>query len=394
MFGYKRVAVACHERGLLFRDRNLVAILGPGLYRWFDPLGRITVELGDLRQPELRLAQAEILVLLAPKVCADALQRVEIGEHEVGLVHVDGHLQGLIPPAGRRVFWKEPRAVRIERLEIAGQLRIPEAVIHRLLRLDLGEARPFLQAREIPSRHLGLLFVDGRLTGTLEPGLHGFWAFHHSVRIEILDLRRQAMEVSGQEILTKDKVSLRLNLAAGFEIADPVKVSETLEDWKAELYRELQFGLRQAVGLRTLDQLLEDKDSLGQGIRDQVAARVAPYGLAVKEVGVKDVILPGEMKTILNQVVEAEKLAQANLIKRREETAATRSLLNTARLMEQNPLLLRLKELESLEKVTERIDRLTVFGGLEGVLADLIRIGGRSDDRPSRPSRPLPDPDS
>jgi len=89
---------------------------------------------------------------------------------------------------------------------------------------------------------------------------------------------------------------------------------------------------------------------------------------------VKDVILPGEMKAILNQVVEAEKVAQANLIRRREETAATRSLLNTARLMDENRTLLRLKELETLEKVTEKIDKLTVFGGLEGVMKDLVRI--------------------
>jgi len=62
------------------------------------------------------------------------------------------------------------------------------------------------------------------------------------------------------------------------------------------------------------------------------------------------------------------------LIKRREETAATRSLLNTARLMDENPTLMRLKELETLEKVTEKIDKLTVFGGLEGVLKDVVRI--------------------
>ncbi len=102
--------------------------------------------------------------------------------------------------------------------------------------------------------------------------------------------------------------------------------------------------------------------------------RLEGHGLVVKAVGVKDVILPGEMKTILNQVVEAEKRAQANLIQRREETAATRSLLNTARLMEENPTLMRLKELETLEKVTEKIDKLTVFGGLEGVMKDLVRI--------------------
>jgi regulator of protease activity HflC (stomatin/prohibitin superfamily) len=78
------------------------------------------------------------------------------------------------------------------------------------------------------------------------------------------------------------------------------------------------------------------------------------------------------MKTILNQVVEAEKVAQANLIRRREETAATRSLLNTARLMEENPTLLRLKELETLEKVTEKVGSLTVYDGLEGVLKNMV----------------------
>ncbi len=92
----------------------------------------------------------------------------------------------------------------------------------------------------------------------------------------------------------------------------------------------------------------------------------------VRSVGVKDVILPGAMKDILNKVIEAEKVAQANVVKRREETAATRSLLNTARLMDDNPTLLRLKELEILEKVTEKVDRLTVFGGLDGILNDTV----------------------
>jgi hypothetical protein len=85
------------------------------------------------------------------------------------------------------------------------------------------------------------------------------------------------------------------------------------------------------------------------------------------------------MKDILNQVVQAEKAAQANIIKRREETAATRSLLNTARLMGDNPILLRLKELEALEKVTEKIDKLTVFGGLDGVMKDMVKINVQSE---------------
>ena len=88
----------------------------------------------------------------------------------------------------------------------------------------------------------------------------------------------------------------------------------------------------------------------------------------------QDIVLPGEMKTILAQVVEAEKAAQANVIRRREETAATRSLLNTAKVMEGNPIALRMKELETLERVAERIDKISVFGGLDQVLHGLVKL--------------------
>src|SRR6185436_17670303 len=106
-----------------------------------------------------------------------------------------------------------------------------------------------------------------------------------------------------------------------------------------------------------------DKGGLDDEISATVAIRLEGQGVAVKSVGVKDVILPGEMKTLLNQVIEAEKRAQANLIARREETAATRSLLNTAKLIESSPVLLRLKELESAERMAAQIDHLQVLGG-------------------------------
>jgi len=194
-----------------------------------------------------------------------------------------------------------------------------------------------------------------------------------------VDLRLQAMEVSGQEILTKDKVSLRANLSATYQVTDPVKARSSLKDFKDFVYRELQFGLRQAIGTRTLDALLGGKGELDRVVYEHVSAKVAAHGVEVRSVGIKDLILPGEMKDILNQVVQAEKIAQANVIRRREETSATRSLLNTAKLMDDNPTLKRLKELEVLEKVSEKVDRLTVFGGLDGVLQDTVKINVRGE---------------
>ncbi|HEY6926038.1 MAG TPA: slipin family protein, partial [Steroidobacteraceae bacterium] len=231
-----------------------------------------------------------------------------------------------------------------------------------------------VSAVEVPDTAVALLMVDGELVTVLEPGLHAFWKYQRALKTELVDRRVQTMEVTGQEILTRDKVSLRVNLTALWQVLDAVKARSMLTNFVDFAYKELQFALREAVGTRTLDELLGDKGALDRDIGEVVRSKVAEHGLSIHSVGVKDVILPGEMKAILNQVVEAEKIAQANLIKRREETAATRSLLNTARLMDENPTLLRLKELETLEKVTEKIDKLTVFGGLDGVLKDVVRI--------------------
>jgi len=120
--------------------------------------------------------------------------------------------------------------------------------------------------------------------------------------------------------------------------------------------------------------LLENKQSLNKLLLDAVQDKLASFGIDVTSVGLRDIILPGEMKTILAQVVEAQKAAEANVIKRREETNATRSLLNTAKVMEENATALRLKELETLERVAERIDKISVFGGLDQVLNGLVSI--------------------
>jgi regulator of protease activity HflC (stomatin/prohibitin superfamily) len=167
---------------------------------------------------------------------------------------------------------------------------------------------------------------------------------------------------------------LRVNLAASMRVTDPVAARTKVAKYADYLYRELQFGLRKAISAKTLDELLGDKASLDADIFGYVRGRVDELGMQVLGVGVKDVILPGEMKDILNSVVQAEKAAQANVIRRREESNATRSLLNTAKLVEESPVLMRLKELETLEKVTEKIDRLTVFGGLDGVLKQLVTL--------------------
>ena len=377
MLGIRRITIAQHERGLLFRHRSFKAVLEPGVHWSFDPLKRTEVQVCDLTVPEFEHPRVDFLVKEARETIAKHFTIVELSDREVGLVYKNDKVAGVLQPGKRQLYWRGPIEVRVEGQDITQEYELSKALAKLLVRAKhplATQVSDAVSATEVPDTAIGLLIVDGELSKVLEPGLHAFWKYQRALKVELVDRRVQAMEVAGQEILTRDKVSLRLNLTALWQVLDAVKARTALTNFVEFVYKELQFALREAVGTRTLDELLGDKGALDREIAGVVRSKVEEHGLAVRSVGVKDVILPGEMKTILNQVVEAEKVAQANLIKRREETAATRSLLNTARLMDENRTLLRLKELETLEKVTEKIDKLTVFGGLEGVLKDVVRI--------------------
>jgi len=125
--------------------------------------------------------------------------------------------------------------------------------------------------------------------------------------------------------------------------------------------------------VKELDELLADKTSLSTQIEGDLRNRSAEYGLRVNSVGVRDIILPGEMKDLLNQVTEARKVAEANLITRREETAAMRSQVNTAKLLESNPTLMRLRELETLTKIAES-SKMQVILGENGLMDRVVNL--------------------
>ncbi len=377
MLGFKRYVIAQFQRGFKFRDGRLIAVLAPGVYSIWDPRNRTPVVVVDVGEPEVNYPRAVLYVQDNPALCEPYMQLVEVGANEVGLVYKDGRLSGILMPGARQLYWKGAVAVEVRKVDIEAVTEVEVSVMRAVqtaasttLTRDAGH---MILRREVPENAVGLLFIDGCLQRTLAPGVHGFWKAQRQVQVDVIDLRLTPVEVQGQEILTKDKVSLRVNLSASYRVIDPVTARTRLSDYKEAMYRELQFGLRQAVGTRTLDELLGNKGELDAAVAEYATRKCAEFGIALVSVGVRDIILPGEMKTILNQVVEAEKAALANVIRRREETAATRSLLNTARLMEASPVMMRLKELETLEKVTGKIDKLTVFGGLEGVLEEVKR---------------------
>lgn len=378
MLFWKKNIVRKHERGLLFKDGDFINFLAPGTYRYFTLRHRYVVERFDLSNAAFDHHLVNYLIEAERAEIDRLFHVVETQADEVAMVYLNEKVSTVVGPAERKLYWKGVIKVRVERFnfheEIALDVRLANRLVNGRNSRVQNVVDSVVYARVVPDGHVGLLYVDGELTKTLDAGLHAYWNVAHAVSIELVDLRIKSLEVQGQEILTKDKVALRINVTATYQYVDAAKAFRMAKDPLDQLYKEIQFGLRAAVGTRKLDALLEDKTAIDGDVADHLGARFAEMGLSVISVGVKDIILPGDMKDLLGKVVEAEKAAQANVIRRREETNATRSLLNTAKVMESNAVALRLKELETLEKITENVGDLSVVGGLDALMNGLVNI--------------------
>lgn len=372
--GIKRFHILEYEIGLLYVQNNFSRPLETGEYAFWSVDRDVTVRSFSRIIPNPELPLEEILVEQHPDFVANYCEIVQLQNQQVAIARYQGKVIAILPPTSRKLFW---RGVEVEVIDISSDAKLPTRLVAELvsgLPEVLVLSRNYLHICEVPVQHVGLLYVNQEFQAQLPSGKHAWWLFGRSLRTEVFDLRYSTLEVSGQDILSKDKVPLRLNLTAGYRILDPLLAKNGLSDIPNYLYKELQFALRGAVGERTLDALLEDKGAIDSSIFEYIRQKTADYGIEIDSVGVKDIILPGEIKTILSKVVEAEKAAQANVIRRREETAATRSMLNTAKVMEDNPVALRLKELEVLERIAEKIEKIQVNGSLDSILTELIRI--------------------
>lgn len=374
----KRFVVKKNERGALMKDGDFERILNSGRHYFWDPMGRLSLVVWTLDAPMGNMDVVDYLIRFEPEVAKTHFESMELSEDEAGLRYENDVLVEVLPPGSRRFYWQGLMNQRLVKVDLRqGYAVSPELAAHLVQPALRGRGVAGLAGLlivQVPAYHVGLLKVDGQVVRLMSSGVEAFWRFNRDVQVELVDTRLQNMEVTGQEILSRDKVGLRLNLAATWRYTDVLLAHGKLVKPAEHLYRELQFGLRAAVGTRNLDELLENKQVIDEVVGKHVRSKLEGFGIEVGSIGVKDIILPGEMKTILAQVVEAEKSAQANVIRRREETAATRSLLNTAKVMEDNPTALRLKELETLERVAERIDRISVYGGLDQVLNGLVNL--------------------
>lgn len=207
-----------------------------------------------------------------------------------------------------------------------------------------------------------VVYADGRYEKTLGPGRYWLTRVFPRRDVALVDVRLASLSVPGQEIMTADKLPLRLTLVAQYRVVEPVKALTQVQNYVMYLYEELQLAMRDIVGARTLDELMAKKNALSEELAQKVRPRAAAMGLELASCGVKDVVLPGEIKTLLIKTAEAERTAAATLIAAREELAATRCQVNTAKLVADNPSILRLKELQVLGELVKKSGNTFVLG--------------------------------
>lgn len=350
----KRVRIDAWKKGIVMKNNNYLELLNEGV-NWVYPF--YDVAEFDMAKPFN--SSINLNVLLKDKAFVDATIVIEVKGNEIVLQYENDLFIGVLT-SGRYVFWKGLINYNFITIDL-NSIEIDKAIDRSLF--GRKEMVPYIRTFNVEPNEKAIMYVDGKFNKIVESGTYYFWKNNTTIVISRADMRTIQMEIAGQEILTKDKAALRINFYIQYNIIDIVKAIVNNKEYDKQLYVFMQLALREFVGALTLDELLEKKETISNYVMENVTEKVKSLGVALNGCGIRDVILPGEMKDIMNQVLIAEKKAQANTIMRREETASTRSLLNTAKLMEDNAMLFKLKEMEYVEKIAEKINNISLSGG-------------------------------
>jgi len=319
-----RIDIKSFEVGLRFVRGEFAGLIEPGV-RWIRTVfPKTRVHVVSRRDPFLRFQGLDLFV--KSEAFKGRLEIIDLSDQERALVWVDGRFQEVLKP-GLYAYWTGLRDVEVETVSIDEVL-----FEHKARDRIEAVAGDQFDVWVVPSGSQGVLFVNGEIEKILPAGRYLRWSAVPGVNLTVIDTRETEIEIAGQDIMTADKVTVRVNAGLCLKVRDVKRVVSVAESSRQVLYRETQLALRESIGTRTLTALLEEKGVIGPELVGQLEARAKSLGYEVVSIGVRDIILPGEMKDLLNKVTEAKAVAEANLITRREETAAMRSQANTAKM--------------------------------------------------------------
>lgn len=366
----RKIIVTQKQRGFLFCNGKYVKMLDSGKYYIF---GRQQVEISSINS-ELDSRFSALETILSDENVKRRVAVTEVGDQQYVLHFVNGNFSDILTEKRKYAFWNdidshEFRTIDISTPEIGDD--VPKYIIESL-------PEYLYEKVEVAEYQKARLYYDNRLVKVLDAGTYYFWNCGVRIDVGYVDTRLMKMDISGQEILTQDKVTLRINFVCSYKITDYVKILTEIDDYEEQLHIAAQLALRDYIGKYRLDEILANKSEISEYVFNRLKEKESELYIEIKDAGIKDIILPGEIREIMNTVLIAEKSAQAGVITRREEVASTRSLLNTARLMEENPTLYKLKELEYVERICHNVGNINLSGNCDMIsqLLGLINTEG------------------
>lgn len=351
-----RITITESERGFLFKKGKFIKMLSAGTYSVNLNKQIQTVKLSEPLTGKFDQAMLDCF-LQDENFKAQTISQ-DVPDDQAAVHNIDGHFKEILKP-GRYLYWNVSQKHSFELYDIKNaQIPNDPQLCERLYKAGC------LSRLTVPKNQTGILFRNEKFQEALDPGVY---YFSHcgglTYTVKYVDTSQKSLLLTGQEILTKDKVNIRLNFVCSFQVTDCVKACLEIENHEDQFRTAVQLTVREFIAGFTLDEILTQRDAIGGKLTEILSPKAEKLYIRVSGAGIRDIILPGEIQNIMNSVLLAEKKAQANVIARREEVASTRSLLNTAKLMDENQTLYKLKELEYLEKICENVGNISVSGG-------------------------------
>lgn len=354
-----------NQRGLLFKNGIFIDILKPGKHRQYKNAYQLLI--CNINDPFI-LDDYPLEMFIKHEKLTSELSVIDVADETIAVHFIDNKFADCLT-TGKYAFWNALQTHKFITFSMKETLisdEIPKYIIERL------PSNLYLKV-DVLNYQKARVYFDGKFYALLDEGTYYFWNNTTNIDLNIVDTRLLQMNVIGQEILSLDKVPLRINFVCQYKITDYVRIDSELENFEELFYVTQQLALREFISMYRLDDILVNKSSISQAILQKLKIKENDFFIEIYEASLKDIILPGEIREIMNSVLIAEKKAQANVITRREEVASTRSLLNTAKLMEENTTLYKLKELEYLEKICENVSNINV-GASTDLLSQLSTI--------------------
>ena len=364
----RKIIVNENQRGFLFKNGKYVKMLTPGKYTLTSSMEAEIVNMDS----SITLRKCSLDTILSDKQVAECVDTIEVSDRQIALHYVNGVFNSVLK-SGKYAYFKVFDKHEFTLVDIEDPLMngvVPEHIFSRISNI-------YFMRVEIKEYEKGRLFYNNKFIKLLDSGTYYFWKNGTKIDVGVVDTRLTQLNIAGQEILTQDKVAVRVNFVLNYRVTDCVRILTEIDDFTEQLHVAAQLALREFVSNHKLDEILEMRDELSTYVFEYLKSREKDLFVEITQAGVKDIILPGEVRAIMNTVLIAEKRAQASVITRREEVASTRSLLNTARLMDENRTLYRLKELEYIERICENVGNINLGSG--DMLSQLAGIIGSNN---------------